>query len=112
MEKNKQTTEKPIMGNAYTFFMVPFYYHGNEWDEIHQNKLGKWIPIKKELYNKDDVLYPYIMDYKDLKIQFRAVSYAKTNHVLEYRVDPNQDLTYEKTYGFWIFKCSTTYNNM
>ena len=62
MEKNKQTTEKPIMGNAYTFFMVPFYYHGNEWDEIHQNKLGKWIPIKKELYNKDDVLYPYIMD--------------------------------------------------
>ena len=46
------------------------------------------------------------MDYKDLKIQFRAVSYAKTNHVLEYRVDPNQDLTYEKTYGFWIFKFS------
>ena len=44
------------------------------------------------------------MDYKDLKIQFRAVSYAKSNHVLEYRVDPDQDLTYEKTIEFWIFK--------
>ena len=44
------------------------------------------------------------MDYNDLKIQFRAVSYAKSNHVLEYRVDPNQDLTYKKTIGFWIFK--------
>ena len=46
------------------------------------------------------------MDYKDLKIQFRAVSFAKSKRVLEYRVDPNQDLTYEKTNGFWIFKFS------
>lgn len=44
------------------------------------------------------------MVYKEnLKIQFRAVAYSST-HVLEYRIDPNQDLTYEKTYGFWIFK--------
>ena len=42
------------------------------------------------------------MKYDDLKIQFRAVSYAKTNHVLEYRVDPNQDLRYFKEYKwFW-----------
>ena len=42
------------------------------------------------------------MNYKDLKIQFRAVSYAKTNHVLEYRVDPNQDLRYYKEHKwFW-----------
>lgn len=46
------------------------------------------------------------MEYKNLKIQFRAVAYTKSSHVLEYRVDPNQDLTYEKTYGFWIFKFS------
>lgn len=62
MEANNQNTGKTILNNAYTFFMVPFYYHGNEWDEIHKNKLGKWIPIKDELYKKDDVLYPYIMD--------------------------------------------------
>lgn len=43
------------------------------------------------------------MDYKDLKIQFRAVSFAKTNHVLEYRVDPNQDLTYYKECSFLGF---------
>lgn len=48
------------------------------------------------------------MNYKELKIQFRAVSYAKIN--LEYRVDPNQDLTYEKTIGFWIFKFSVKRN--
>ena len=52
------------------------------------------------------------MDYKDLKIQFRAVSYAKFNHVLEYRVDPNQNLTYEKTIGFWIFKFSVQQNTI
>lgn len=44
------------------------------------------------------------MNYSDLKIQFRAVSYAKSTHVLEYRVDPDQDLIYEKIIGFWIFK--------
>ena len=48
----------------------------------------------------------YITDYKNLKIQFRAVSFAKSNHVLEYRVYPKQDLTYKKTVGFWIFKFS------
>ena len=42
----------------------------------------------------------YIMQYKDLKIQFRAVYYAESNHVLEYRVDPNQNLTYYKEYSF------------
>ena len=42
----------------------------------------------------------YITNYKNLKIQFRAVSFAKSSHVLEYRVDPKQDLTYKKTVGF------------
>ena len=62
MENHIQNIGKPILSNAYTFFMVPFSYHGNEWNEIHQEKLSKWIPIKDELYNKEDVLYPYIMD--------------------------------------------------
>lgn len=31
-----------------------------------------------------------------LKIQLRAVSFAIHSHVLEYRIDPNQDITYEE----------------
>jgi len=44
-------------------------------------------------------------DY-NFKIQLRAVPYASSSHVLEYRLDPNQDLTYEeeKTYFFGLFK--------
>ena len=42
------------------------------------------------------------MDYKDLKIQFRAVPYSKSNHILEYRVYPEQDLRYYKEHKwFW-----------
>ena len=56
-------SQKPLpLEKAYTFFMVPFYYQGNEWDEIHAEKLDKWIPIKTQLFNKEDVLYPYIMN--------------------------------------------------
>lgn len=47
---------------AYTFFMVPFYYDEGDWDIIHVTKLNKWQQIKENLYNKEDVLYPYIMD--------------------------------------------------
>ena len=44
-------------------------------------------------------------DY-NFKIQLRAVPYASTGYVLEYRLDPNQDLTYEEeeTYFFGLFK--------
>ena len=31
----------------------------------------------------------------NLKIQLRSVPYASYSHVLEYRIDPNQDITYE-----------------
>lgn len=42
------------------------------------------------------------MEYKDLKIQFRAVHFTGESHVLEYRVHPNQDLRYFKEYKwFW-----------
>jgi len=59
----KDNTRHPMnIVKAYTFFIVPFYYNDNDWEIIHQKKLGKWIPIKEELYNKDDVLYPYIMN--------------------------------------------------
>jgi len=45
------------------------------------------------------------MNYNDLKIQFRAVPYASDAHVLEYRVDPDQDITYEKKIKiFGLFK--------
>ena len=83
---------------AYTFFMVPFYYHGNEWDEIHNAKLGKWIPIKEELYNKDDVLYPYIMDL------FKQKSDTKKTRLQIYEFDakdegPSSQLFVERVLG-------------
>lgn len=41
---------------------------------------------------------------KGLKIEFRAVPYS-TSHVLEYRISPNQDLTYETEVNiFGLFK--------
>lgn len=37
----------------------------------------------------------------DLYVEFRAVPYGLTGkHVLEYRISPDQDLTYEKTISF------------
>ena len=43
------------------------------------------------------------MKYKDdLKIEFRAVPYA-SEHVLEYRISPDQDLTYYNEYSFLKF---------
>lgn len=41
------------------------------------------------------------MDYKDLKIQFRAVYFYNDLHVLEYRIDPEQDLRYYKEHK-WL----------
>lgn len=41
---------------------------------------------------------------KNLKIEFRAVPYS-TSHVLEYRISPDQDLTYETEVSiFGLFK--------
>ena len=41
---------------------------------------------------------------KDLKIEFRAVPYGG-GHALEYRISPNQDLTYETEFSiFGLFK--------
>lgn len=46
------------------------------------------------------------MSYKfrrDLKIEFRAVPYALDSiHILEYRISPNQDLTYEENVS-WLW---------
>ena len=36
--------------------------------------------------------------YSNLLIEFRAVPYASDYHVLEYRINPNQDLTYLKKF--------------
>ena len=45
------------------------------------------------------------MSYADLKIEFRAVVYTNSVHVLEYRVDPNQDLKYDEEKNiFGLFK--------
>ena len=54
------------------------------------------------------------MEKDDLKIEFRAVPYALERRVLEYRISPEQDLTYyvEKSYlwGLIKFKCKRKYN--
>ena len=39
---------------------------------------------------------------KKLKIEFRAVPYATDKHVLEYRISPNQDLSYENEIS-WLW---------
>lgn len=46
------------------------------------------------------------MDRDSLKIEFRAVPYADESHVLEYRVSPEQDLTYyaEVSYLWGLIK--------
>ena len=44
---------------------------------------------------------------KDLKIEFRAVPYS-SNHVLEYRISPDQDLTYETEVSIFGFKFKRT----
>jgi hypothetical protein len=46
------------------------------------------------------------MKYReDLKLEFRAVPYGDTGyHVLEYRIDPNQDITYKKTFKFFCIE--------
>ena len=36
--------------------------------------------------------------YSKLLIEFRAVPYSSDSHVLEYRIDPNQNLTYSKKF--------------
>ena len=36
--------------------------------------------------------------YSNLLIEFRAVPYASNSHVLEYIINPNQDLTYLKKF--------------
>ena len=41
---------------------------------------------------------------KNLKIEFRAVPYAVNNHVLEFRISPDQDLTFETDESFLGFK--------
>lgn len=92
------TYHDSVLVKAYTFFMVPFYYKDNEWIEIHGKKLGKWIQIKEELYNKDDVLYPYIMDL------FKQKSNTKKTRLQIYEFDakdngPTSQLFVERVLG-------------
>lgn len=53
------------------------------------------------------------MDRDNLKIEFRAVPYAHEEHVLEYRISPDQDITYYKEKRlFGIFKYSTSWQEI
>lgn len=45
------------------------------------------------------------MKYRnDLKIEFRAVPYASESKVLEYRISPNQDISYRTEVSFFGIK--------
>jgi hypothetical protein len=66
MEKQKEfMTKEPnpmSIERAFTFFIVPFYFDTLEdWNAI-LSKLDRWKAVNENLYNKEDVLYPYIMD--------------------------------------------------
>ena len=41
---------------------------------------------------------------RNLKIEFRAVPYSSTSHVLEFRISPNQDLNFEVEKSFFGIK--------
>lgn len=41
---------------------------------------------------------------RNLKIEFRAVPYSSTSHVLEFRISPNQDLNFEVDKSFFGIK--------
>ena len=45
---------------AITFFMVPFFFDYEELDII--KKQDRWQKISREIYNQEDILYPYIMN--------------------------------------------------
>lgn len=49
---------------AITFFMVPFYFETGEWDTILGtfDQSNRWQRTTREIYNQEDILYPYIMD--------------------------------------------------
>lgn len=45
---------------------------------------------------------------RNLKIEFRAVPYSSTSHVLEFRISPEQDLNYEVEKSFFGIKYKKT----
>lgn len=40
---------------------------------------------------------------RNLKIEFRAVPYSSTSHVLEFLISPNQDLNFEVEKSFFWY---------
>ena len=67
---------------AYTYFIVPFYFDKLvEWKAII-SKLDRWKPVSENLYNKEDVLYPYIMDL------FQQVGTAQKQRLNIYKFVP------------------------
>lgn len=47
---------------AYTYYLVPFYFDSaSDWNSIIA-RLDRWHLIHENMYQKEDILYPYIMD--------------------------------------------------
>ena len=81
--ENKQPMTSLKIGNASTFFMVPFYYDGN-WEDIHKT-VKRWMPQQEELY-KEDILYPYIMELFKFDNQKRVASVPSSKKLEIYKL--------------------------
>ncbi len=84
---NRPAHSVPIpLSKSYTFFFVPFYYEEGEWDDIY-SRIKKWVPITNELYNDEDVLFPYIMDL------FKQNNPQKKSSIKIYKLDSKDEGT-------------------
>ncbi len=100
-DKRPMTSLK--MGNASTFFMVPFYYDGN-WEDIHKT-VKRWEPQNEELY-KEDILFPYIMElFKfDNQKQVGAAPSSKKLEIYKLKTDDKgtqSQFFFDRILGKW-----------
>ena len=86
-------TEKTVvpLSKYYTLFIVPFYYEEGEWDDIY-SRIKKWEPITTELYNDEDVLFPYIMDL------FKQNNPQTKSRIKIYKLDSKDEGTNSKMF--------------
>lgn len=102
-EKNKDIDPEPIdslqLKKAYTFFIIPFYYEGNDYIVSKENNSSEdtiWEKAKQKILNEDDdVLYPYIINFIQGQISDPANQH---DHLDIYNINSNPKSTTRK---FW-----------
>lgn len=101
--ESKQLMTSLKMGNASTFFMVPFSYDG-KWEDIHKT-VTRWMPQQEELY-KEDILYPYIMELFKFDNQKRVGSVSSSKKLEIYKLSTEDKGTqsqffFDRVLGKW-----------